>query len=68
MNSEKEGTMERFEELFQTADWKTEKHIPAIECGETAKAGEFSPVKATLGKEIAHPNTTDHHSGVVAEQ
>ncbi|MBE0430992.1 MAG: class II SORL domain-containing protein [Dehalococcoidia bacterium] len=53
--------MKQFGELFQTADWKTEKHVPAIECERTVKAGEFFPVKITLGKEIAHPNTTDHH-------
>jgi len=53
--------MKQFEELFQTADWKTEKHVPVIECPVQVKAGEFFPVKVTLGKEIAHPNTTAHH-------
>ncbi len=57
----KENTMKQFGELFQTADWKTEKHVPVIECPDQAKAGELFPVKVTLGKEIAHPNTTDHH-------
>ena len=53
--------MTKFGELFQTADWKTEKHVPVIECPVQVKAGEFFPVKVTLGKEIAHPNTTAHH-------
>ncbi len=53
--------MKQFGELFQTADWKTEKHIPVIECAEQVKASELFPVKVTLGKEIPHPNTTDHH-------
>ncbi|MDP3879890.1 MAG: class II SORL domain-containing protein [Dehalococcoidales bacterium] len=53
--------MKQFGELFQTADWKTEKHIPVIECPDRVKAGELFPVKVTLGKEIAHPNTTEHH-------
>jgi superoxide reductase len=53
--------MKPFGELFQSADWKTEKHIPVIECADQVKAGELFPVKVTLGKEIAHPNTTDHH-------
>lgn len=53
--------MKRFEELFQTADWKTEKHVPVIECPEQVNASEFFPVKVTLGKEITHPNTTEHH-------
>ena len=53
--------MKQFGELFQTADWKTEKHVPVIECPDRVKAGELFPVKVTLGKEIAHPNTTEHH-------
>lgn len=53
--------MKQFGELFQTADWKVEKHVPAIECPDRVKAGESFSVKATLGKEIAHPNTTEHH-------
>jgi superoxide reductase len=53
--------MKQFAELFQTADWKTEKHVPVIECPDQVKAGELFPVKVTLGKEIAHPNTTAHH-------
>ena len=53
--------MKQFGELFQTADWKTEKHVPVIECLDQVKAGELFPVKVTLGKEIAHPNTTEHH-------
>lgn len=48
-------------EQFQTADWKTEKHIPAIECPSQVKAGDVFEVKVTPGKEIAHPNTTEHH-------
>ncbi len=53
--------MKQFGELFQTADWKTEKHVPVIECPGRVKAGESFSVKVTLGKEIAHPNTTEHH-------
>ena len=53
--------MKQFGELFQTADWKTEKHVPVIECTDRVKAGELFPVKVTLGTEIAHPNTTEHH-------
>ena len=57
----KDNMMKQFGQLFQTADWKTEKHVPVIECTDRVKAGEFFSVKVTLGKEIAHPNTTDHH-------
>jgi superoxide reductase len=53
--------MKPFGELYQTADWKTEKHVPVIECPEKVKAGELFSVKATIGKEVAHPNTTEHH-------
>ncbi len=53
--------MKSFGELFQTADWKTEKHVPVIECPDRVKAGELFAVKVSLGKEIAHPNTTEHH-------
>ncbi len=47
--------------LFATADWKTEKHVPVIDAPESAPKGEFFPVKVTIGKEVAHPNTTAHH-------
>ncbi len=48
-------------EVYQTADWKTEKHVPVIECPDAVKADEMFEVKVTLGKEVAHPNTTEHH-------
>lgn len=48
-------------ERIQSADWKTEKHVPVIECPERVKADELFEVKVSLGKEIAHPNTTEHH-------
>lgn len=45
----------------QSADWKSEKHVPVIDCPDSAKAGEAFSVSATVGKEISHPNTTEHH-------
>jgi superoxide reductase len=48
-------------ERIQHADWKKEKHVPVIECPEEVTSGEFFDVKVSLGKEIAHPNTTEHH-------
>jgi superoxide reductase len=48
-------------ELFQTADWKAEKHVPVVELPERVKKGEVFEVKVTVGKEIPHPNTTEHH-------
>jgi superoxide reductase len=53
--------MKQFGELFQTSDWKTEKHVPVIDCAETVKAGDLFIATITVGKEVAHPNTTEHH-------
>jgi superoxide reductase len=50
-----------FKELFQSADWKAEKHVPVIESPAKARKGEFFKVTVTVGKEIAHPNETKHH-------
>jgi superoxide reductase len=48
-------------EVVQSADWKAEKHVPVIEGPDAVKADEMFEVKVTIGKEIAHPNTTEHH-------
>lgn len=53
--------MAKIGELYQTADWKSEKHVPVIECPDTVAADETFDVKVSLGKEVAHPNTTEHH-------
>lgn len=53
--------MAELKELFQGADWKKEKHVPVIEAPDSAKKGEFFKITVTVGKEIAHPNTTEHH-------
>jgi superoxide reductase len=52
---------ERISEKIQTADWKGEKHVPVIDCPEKINAGEKMNLTITVGKEIAHPNTTEHH-------
>ena len=46
---------------IQEADWKKEKHVPVIDCPDQVKAGESFEVKVRVGKEIAHPNTVEHH-------
>jgi len=48
-------------EYYQSADWKSEKHVPVIDCADEVKADEMFDVTITLGKEVAHPNTTEHH-------
>ena len=47
--------------LYGTADWKTEKHVPVIEVDDVVKSGERTPVTVSVGKEISHPNKTEHH-------
>jgi superoxide reductase len=51
----------KFADLVQSADWKVEKHVPVIEAPDSVKAGERFTVHVSVGKEIAHPNTTEHH-------
>ncbi len=46
---------------IQSADWQKEKHVPVIDCPDRITAGEWTQVKVTLGKAVAHPNTTEHH-------
>ena len=53
--------MANIKELFQSADWKSEKHVPVIEAAQSAAKGQDVSVSVTVGKEIAHPNTTEHH-------
>ncbi len=48
-------------ERIQSADWKKEKHVPVVECPDQVKPGEAFEVRVAVGKEIAHPNTTEHH-------
>ncbi len=44
--------------LFQTADWKVEKHMPIIVLSR--KNGSFQAA-VSVGKELPHPNTSAHH-------
>ncbi|KPJ80443.1 MAG: Neelaredoxin [Spirochaetes bacterium DG_61] len=53
--------MSQFKDHLKSADWKSEKHVPVIDCPDSVKTGEMFDVKISLGKEIAHPNTTEHH-------
>jgi superoxide reductase len=53
--------MAEFKDLFQSADWKKEKHVPVIEAEGKVKKGAPAPIKVSVGKEIPHPNTTAHH-------
>jgi superoxide reductase len=53
--------MKQIGELFQTADWKAEKHVPVIEMPAKVKKGENIKLVVSVGKQIAHPNTTEHN-------
>ncbi len=53
--------MTDFSQVFQTADWKKEKHVPVIDSPSEVPAGQMFPVNVSVVKEVAHPNTTAHH-------
>lgn len=53
--------MKRLGDHVQSADWKSEKHAPLIECPDTVSSGDTFQITASVGKEIAHPNTAEHH-------
>lgn len=50
--------MVQLDEMLKSADYKTEKHQPVI---EAEKDGDLVKVTVSVGKEIAHPNTLEHH-------
>jgi superoxide reductase len=53
--------MNGLKDLFQSADWKMEKHVPVIESPDTIKKGDVCRITVTVGKEVPHPNKTEHH-------
>jgi superoxide reductase len=53
--------MTAISKVIKSADWKTEKHAPVIDVPDSIAAGEAFDVKVSLGKAVAHPNTTEHH-------
>ncbi|MGB9682543.1 MAG: class II SORL domain-containing protein [bacterium] len=48
-------------ETIKTEDFKKEKHVPVVEIPEKIKASEVFNIKVSVGKEVPHPNTTEHH-------
>ena len=42
----------------KSGDWKNEKHVPEI---EAKLEGGVAKVKVSVGSEIEHPNTLEHH-------
>lgn len=58
--------MAELKDIFQMADWKKEKHVPVIDAADGVKKGDIARITITIGKEIPHPNTTEHHIAWVA--
>jgi superoxide reductase len=61
LNRKKERNVAAISQVIKSADWKTEKHVPIIEVPSDVEAGQDFDVKVSLGKGVAHPNTTEHH-------
>lgn len=53
-------------EFVKSADFKNEKHVPVIECPNGLKKGDFCDIVVTVGKDIPHPNTTEHFINWIA--
>jgi len=46
--------------VIKTADSKSEKHVPVVELPETIEKGKAFLVTVSVGKEIPHPNNSEH--------
>jgi len=53
--------MADLKDLLQSADWKTEKHVPVIDGPDRINKGEVLRLDISVGKQIPHPNTAEHH-------
>ena len=51
---------------IKSADWKNEKHAPVIDAPATVTSGVPFDVEVSVGKEIPHPNTIEHHISWIA--
>ncbi|MPW24984.1 superoxide reductase [Alkalibaculum sp. M08DMB] len=48
-------------ENVQSGDWKNEKHVPVIQAPANVKKDETFELVISIGEEIPHPNTFEHH-------
>jgi superoxide reductase len=46
---------------LRSGDWKNEKHVPVIEAPENVGADEAVEITVSVGAEVPHPNTAEHH-------
>ena len=53
--------MADFKDLLKTADYKKEKHVPVIQAQDKINKGQSIDIAVSVGKEVPHPNTTEHH-------
>jgi len=53
--------MAALSETIQSADWKSEKHVPVIEGPDKVKPDQLFDVTVSVGQAVGHPNTTEHH-------
>ena len=57
---------QKLSDYVKTADWKAEKHVPVISAPAKVVAGQTVEVEVSVGKEIPHPNTVEHHIAWIA--
>ena len=50
----------------KTADYTKEKHVPVVDLPDGIKAGVPFILTASVGKDVPHPNTTEHFIGWIA--
>ena len=58
--------MSKLNDYVRSADWQTEKHVPVIDAPDTFTSGEMTAVTVSVGKQIPHPNTTEHFIAWIA--
>ena len=51
---------------IKSADWKAEKHVPVITVEGQFVSGQPLDIEVSVGKEIPHPNTIEHHIAWIA--
>ena len=53
--------MAKLSKVLQSAEWKSDEHVPVIECEDRVKADAIFAVKVSLGEAMPHSHTTEHH-------
>ena len=53
-------------DFVKTADWKSEKHVPVIDCPDVFVSGMTTDISVCVGKEIPHPDTPAHFIAWIA--